>query len=391
VLHVINSLGMSGGAEQQLLNNLNRFADHRMRYVVATVFDYAAESVVSQVSPVVEVVKLGDTDAKPSLALVVYRLLRLVREVRPDLIHATLSEAAWVSRAVGALSRTAVTESLVNISHEPIRTLDSQGVTRLKLGIHAVGDRLTARRTRAFHALSGRVAASWSRVVGIPEDKMVVIPRGVDPEEFSGAPLPRTDHLEIRTRVDVPQDGFVVTNVGRHEPQKGQRYLIEAVAELRRRGLDDIYVLLIGRPASLTGTLQGMIDDLGLRDRVRLLGRRQDVRQCLAVSDCFVFPSLYEGMGVSLLEAMVTGLPVAASDVEPLRSIVRPEHAGVVFPPASPSAIAESIARLRADAALRARLGAAARQRVVDNYHVERTARSFEAFLAEHVGLDASC
>jgi glycosyltransferase involved in cell wall biosynthesis len=105
-----------------------------------------------------------------------------------------------------------------------------------------------------------------------------------------------------------------------------------------------------------------------------LLGRIDDVRELLWASDVFAMPSLKEGLGVAALEAMASALPVVASDVGGLRETVENDRSGMVVPPADPKAIALAIGRLIESDQLRLRIGAAARERVMENYSMEKMA-----------------
>ena len=106
----------------------------------------------------------------------------------------------------------------------------------------------------------------------------------------------------------------------------------------------------------------------GLGDRLRLLGYRDDVAAVLAAADIFVLPSYFEAMPMSVIEAMLVGLPVVASDIGGPREQVVPGVTGLLVPPRQVAPLAEALARLAADAGLRAAMGLAGRERAIALY-----------------------
>jgi glycosyltransferase involved in cell wall biosynthesis len=126
--------------------------------------------------------------------------------------------------------------------------------------------------------------------------------------------------------------------------------------------------------------VEAAIERLGLSDRVILLGRRSDVPRLLGAADVFVFPSLFEGLGVSLLQAMGRGLPVVTTDRRPMSDVVSDGVTGLLVPAEDAAAIASAVAHLHADPALRARLGAAARGEVATHYDADEIAARVERF-----------
>ena len=118
---------------------------------------------------------------------------------------------------------------------------------------------------------------------------------------------------------------------------------------------------------------------LGVAVRCVFLGQRSDVPALLAAADLFVLPSLYEGLPVSVLEAMAAGRPVVATAIGGTDEAVTSEETGLLVAPRDPAALASAIRRLQADPALARRLAAAARGRVERDFSSEATARQVMA------------
>lgn len=376
VLHVINSLGLSGGAEQQLVTNLGRFSDPTIRHHVAFLYNGTPDTSWEPGMQVPVTALNGSRESARLLASGI-RLHRLVRKLKPDLIHCSLLDASLISRVVGRMTHISVLESLVNISHESIRTVDSIAVKMWKLRVYRELDRLTMRRVTAFHALTEEVARSWVDTVGIDRDKVTVIPRGVSMDLLDDGELTTQEREDLRRELTDDPKALLVLAVGREEPQKGQRYLIEAFAEVHRaRG--DAHLVMAGRAGSSSRALDSQIAQMGIGDRVHRLGVRTDILRLMRAADVMVFPSLYEGLGVSLIEGMGSGLPVVVFDRPPMNQIVEQAKTGLVVPERDSASLAQAIVSVGADPEMAARLGDEAARTVRANYEAGNTADRLE-------------
>ncbi|MGB3550192.1 MAG: glycosyltransferase [Candidatus Binatus sp.] len=229
-------------------------------------------------------------------------------------------------------------------------------------------------------AISGGVADSLA-AAGVDRERVTVVPSGVDCDRFR----PPTAEERVRTRIalGVSYGEFVISAVGALEPRKGHRYLIEAIGALASTAPSVKVKCLIAGQGSIRGALQRDITQVRCTERIRLLGRIDDLRELLWASDVFAMPSLKEGLGVAALEAMASALPVVASDVGGLREVVESEYTGIIVPPANPEAIASAIGRLEQWPALRSQMSAAARARAVENYSMgEMTTRTLALYRA---------
>jgi len=128
----------------------------------------------------------------------------------------------------------------------------------------------------------------------------------------------------------------------------------------------------------------------GLGSPVELLGHREDVPEILAAADVFAFPSLWEGLGGALIEAMALGLPIVASDVPAIREVVDEGANARLVPPADPPALAEALARLLGDARLRSSYGERSREIFLERFTLERSAEAMLALYQRVVAGDRS-
>ncbi len=204
-----------------------------------------------------------------------------------------------------------------------------------------------------------------------------VIPSGVDTERFD----PRViDRAAAKHALGIPADVVAIGTVGRLETRKGTRTLIEATARLRETPRAPFVVVAGDGP--LRDELAALAARLGIAERVRFLGNREDVRAVLAALDAFVLPSLTEGMSNALLEAMAMALPVIATDVGGNPEVIGDAMTGMLIPADQPEAMANAIAQLLGDPERQRRLGAAARRRVEERYGARAMVRQLESIYA---------
>jgi len=386
VLHVIDSLGRVGGAEEQLLENLRRFKDDRLQHQILCLYELESGSRSNEVPSGVHVTYVYPPGVKEASRFhMVQAMYRSIRAVGPDLMHCGLPNAGLGARLAGRRLGIPVIESLVNISHESVRLVDNPAVASWKLRAHRLLDRITMRSVSRFQALSQAVASSWIETVGLRADRVVVIPRGIDMGRFSGRDRAAArEHL--LESLGLPEDAFVVLNVGRQVPQKGQLYAVQAMPELLQSAPTAV-LLSAGTPGPMTDRLSAEVAQLGIADRVIWLGVRDDISVLLLAADAFVFPSLYEGLGVSLLEAMAAGLPVVTANVAPMTEVVTDRVTGLLVEPRQPAAIAAALRELAANMSLRDSLGAAASAHIAGIYASPATAASVEAMYRQVLAL----
>ena len=276
---------------------------------------------------------------------------RALRAERPAVFHAHLSwpfackhgvRAAWLAR-VPAIVGTA------QLYLAPERGRRPPLVLRLYRRIIAVSEEVRRRYESELHVPGGRlvVARNAIRVPGAP---------------------PTADAALRAALVDGRPDYVVITPARLHA-QKGHTYLLQAAAQVP----DATFVFAGDGPLRMA--LEAEARHLGVATRCVFLGQRSDVPALLAAADLFVLPSLYEGLPVSVLEAMAAGRPVVATAIGGTDEAVTSEETGLLVAPRDPAALASAIRRLQADPALARRLAAAARGRVERDFSSEATAR----------------
>ena len=285
-------------------------------------------------------------------------LLRLLRAERPDLVHAHMPIAGFLGRLAGRLAGVPV---VAYTCHGFLFNQPGPWPRRAaSLGLEWLGGRMTD----VFLTVSEAEAAD-ARRFGLARQPAAVL-NGRDPARFRPDLAARA---RLRAALDVPPDRVVVATVSRLVRHKGHLELAAAMQEVP--GVELWVVgdrLATDRGADIAGALAAA----GLGDRLRLLGYRDDVAAVLAASDIFALPSHFEGLPMSVIEAMLTGLPVVATDIRGPREQVVDGETGLLVPPMQVPPLARALARLAADPGLRARMGEAGRQRALARYTEDR-------------------
>ena len=281
------------------------------------------------------------------------RVRRMVRELRPDLLHALHLTSYGFLAGLAGVRPTIVSVWGTDVLEAPRLSPLHYFVTRYALGR---ADHITATGLRLAEA-----ATSYA-----PKGKPVtVIPYGVDLETFRPEPRPRRQEV-------------VVGAVARLSPEKGLRYLIDAFARLARD--DDRVRLVLAGDGPERRRLERMVEKERLGGRVDFLGEvpHERVPEVLAGIDIFAMPSIYEGFGVAALEAAAMEVPVVATNVFGIPDVVADGETGLLVPPRDAGALAGALLCLVQDEGLRRRLGKAGRAFVQAHYSWAENAAQME-------------
>ena len=210
---------------------------------------------------------------------------------------------------------------------------------------------------------------------GIPEDRVVAIPYGVDPDAYR---VPAERAAAARASLGAGPDDLLVLAVGRLHEQKRYDRLLEAFAAIRAR-VPPARLAIVGT-GSLREELEGRARALGLADRAHWAGFRSDMPEVFAAADLFVLASDDEGLPMVAIEAMASGLPVVATEVGSVRDLVEDGRTGRVVAK-EVAAITEAAADLLLDPAARRAAGEAGRERARQRYGLARCVEETEEFL----------
>ena len=280
-------------------------------------------------------------------------LVALIRRERPDIVHAHMPISAFLARLAARISGVPV---VAFTCHGYLFKQSGSWPRRIGgFAMEWIGGRLTD-----IYMNVSREEAADARRLWINR-RAVAVGNGRDPAIFRPDPAARA---RVRAALGVAPDTVAVVIVSRVVVFKGYLDLLAAMAEVPAE------LWVVGeRLASDRGEdLEPHFARFAQTGRLRRLGYRRDVGEILAAADIFVLPSHFEGLPMSVIEAMLSGLPVVATDIEGPREQVVPEQTGVLVPVRDAAALAGALARLAADPDLRARMGAAGLARARAHY-----------------------
>jgi len=238
----------------------------------------------------------------------------------------------------------------------------------------------------AFVAMS-RLITDEFQVAGVPPERIACIPHGVDCSRF--APASAEGRATLRSRLGIPSSAIVVTYTGRLLRGKGLENLIEAFGGVTARE-PELRLLLVGSGAgqalSIEDELWNRVQAAGLGPRVTFTGRVAHVEDYLRASDIFVFPSEFEALGLSLVEASACGLPCIGTRTGGIVDVIEDDASGLLVPPGDPDALAEALAALVADPERRRALGAKARAVALARFDEEEALTRYKTLFREVTG-----
>ena len=362
IAHVVHHFD-TGGLENGMVNLLNRIPPERFRHAVICL-DGFSDYRLRITNPAVEFFALGKRPGHDfGLHL---RLARLLRRLRPDLVHTrnlSALEGQFVAAACGVRAR-------VHGEHGR-DVFDLLGRNRK----YNLLRRLARPFVHRYIAVSRDLARWLEETVGVAGARITQIYNGVDVERFR----PRED---VRPRLGPPgltaQD-IVVGSIGRMAQVKDFPSLVKAFArvlalrpELRGR----LWLFLIGEGPTRQICAR-LAAELGVADRVWLPGNRTDTPALLQAMDVFVLPSLGEGISNTILEAMASALPVIATRVGGNPELVEEGATGRLVAPGQPEELACALLEYLDDPARRRREGAQARARVQAHFSLEAMVRGY--------------
>jgi glycosyltransferase involved in cell wall biosynthesis len=288
------------------------------------------------------------------------RLWSWIRKERFDVIH---SHLYWANLAARLAGRGAGTTVIINSHH----------------GTDAWLSPYRRWMEKATAALADRVVTCSEAVrlcavgdVGLPEWKVVTVTNGIRVERFSDG----SRREAIRASLGLAEDRRVLGTVGRlDEPVKGLAVLVQAMESVVKRIPETVCLLIGDGPAR--GSLERAVERRGLAGHFRFLGERRDVPDLLHALDLYVQPSLLEGFGLSVLEAMAAGKAVVASRVGGIPEVVRDSITGDLVPPGDPNALAAGILALLEDRVRRERYGREGLLRARNSFPLEKMVRGW--------------
>lgn len=345
VLMIIDTLGV-GGAERYVVSAANWLAEQGARVVVTAAPGGALEG---DLDPRVHFEAADIDSVRAGLPRAARHVRRLVTEHEPAVVVAHSLATTLMTRA--ALPSYAV--PVVQVAHGW-----AEDRFRHVAPMMRAADRVVA---------VSRDVRDKLLAAGLDEGRCVVVENGVDTRELGRRTGP--ERTALRAECGASEDELLVLVVGRLEAQKAHQHVV-SVAQLLRERAPRLRFAVAGA-GSREAELRQLVAEAGLDERVRFLGLRRDVPALLGVADLFLNCSDWEGMPLTTIEAMATGLPVVATETEGASRLLT-GGAGLVVPVGDAQAIAAALEQLAADPERRGAMGTLARERAEAQYGQDR-------------------
>jgi glycosyltransferase involved in cell wall biosynthesis len=363
ICHIFKITGVSG-SENHLLTLASHLDRSRYRLTFCLLVERGPDlsAYVAALEAVgVEVVRFPvRADLDP---LLFWRLARFLRARKPDIIHTHLIHGDLYGTLAARLAGVPI---VVSTKHNDDAFRRSS--------FYAWLSRQAARRQDRIIAISDHLARFSVEVEGLDADKITRIHYGLDGAAFRARVR---DVAGVRAEFDILAGAPLVGVVGRLTEQKGHIYLLRAWAQVTA-ALPEARLLVVG-DGPLRGELQRQTRDLGLAGSVIFAGRREDVPRIMAALDVMTLPSLWEGFGLVLLEAMAVSRPIVASRVSAIPEIVVDGETGLLVPPRDADALAAALIALLRDPQRVVEMGRRGRVRLEQAFTVEQMVAQMEA------------
>jgi glycosyltransferase involved in cell wall biosynthesis len=343
ILHILPSL-FPGGAEKMAVD-LARFSNREL---------FAVEVLCLRAGGLFEnelrQAKVPFTVIGSLRRPIIFDFLKIVKYVRqsaPDIVHTHLFGGDFYGRLAARLAgvkKIISTEQNLNLNENRLKKIAKYFSAKLALKVVAA---------------SNAIKKYLIEREGVDPEKIEVIYNGVEIEKFIKT---NRDYSKVRT----------IGSIGRLTRQKGFDYLIEAAANI-----SEIKTSIAGVGEEGASLLKE-VKKFGLEERIRLVGQQKDVAGFLSSLDIFVLPSRYEGFGIVILEAGLSGLPVIASRVDGIKEIIADGVDGILFAPGDVKELTLKLEKMLADQSERARLGKNLQEKVKEKFDIRKIIKQYE-------------
>ena len=284
----------------------------------------------------------------PKAIFSAFKLARIIRDENVDIVHAHTR----VSQVAASLASRMTGVPYVTTCHgyfkvRSRKVLDTWGVKVI--------------------AISDAVQDHLKRDLGVPQERISLIYSGVETGKFAKV---YTEGMkkDIRKELDL-KDGPIIGTIGRLSQVKGQRYLVQAMSDIIGRK-KDAQCFIVG-DGDEKFALENLVRALNLKDSVHFVSSNVDTAKFLSIMDIFVFPSVKEGLGIALLEAMAAGKACIASNIGGISDIIKDTSCGILVPVGDINSIGNAVVMLLDNGSLRQKMGENARKQACEKFSLD--------------------
>jgi len=334
-LHIITRLDKGGSAENTFLTIMGL---HENGYEVSLMSGQVSDSRQDRREQIrkhgiryIFIPELVRTISPLKDLKALFKIYRYLRKERFDIVHSHTSKAGFLGRLAAKLAGVPV------VIHTPHGHVFFGYFGRIKTKLFIFVERMSSRLADKIIALTYREKRDYLLFNIAKEDKFVVINSGVDLNKFKE--LPFNEIQNFKRKLGIPEHSLIVGTVGRLVPIKGPEFLIEAAKLIIPKYPSTLFIFT--GDGHLRQNLKKKTLEMGVEENVIFLGWRDDVDKIISIYDILVLPSLNEGMGRALVEAMALGKPIVASDIGGVPDLITHGKNGFLVPPKNPGLLAK--------------------------------------------------
>lgn len=360
ILHLIET-GGPGGAEKVLLNVVKNIDSRRFDSLVLLLrkgWLYQTLREHNLETRIIESNRAWDIGF-------LLKLSSLIRKEKIHLVHSHLPGINFYSCLAGRITKRPV----IVTYHGKIGDGDEKGWKN-------IFKNFIIRNTAVqVVAVSDYLKEELINHMGIDQRKVTTILHGIDFEAFG----PTKNPLKLKQELGLSESTPLVGTIGNIRESKGYEYLIQS-AKLVLEKVPNVLFLIVGeKEEKLFGDLSKLTERLGLKERIKFLGFREDIADCLNILDIFVLSSTTEGFSIATVEAMSLAKPVVVTDCGGPGEIVIDKQTGFLVPPRDPESLAEKIILLLKNKKLREEMGTKAQIWVRKRFSLEENIKNYES------------
>jgi len=359
ILLISRGFNKHGGISKYVAELAERFVREHETHLLTTKYDYKVENLIVHKKPMIE---------KPfwlQIASNAYYNTKYAKKLKEkfniDVVHSNGAESLFCD---------------VVTMHDCHRAWDEEyrswgilQVLRSTLDLTnryvLYSERKLAEKSKKIITISNNEKRRLLRFYDIPEEKIVVIPDGVNVEEFK---FNVNERRKIRSRLRIEDNEVVLMFAGHEFRKKGLEIIIKALPMIK----EGVKLLVIGGDNPVY--YKKLASKIGVLNKIVFLGLVPDIKEYYAASDIFVFPSLHEGFGLVITEAMSSGLPVITTKLTGASELITDEYNGILLNEVDPEELARKINLLIEDEKLRKQIGKNARK-TAEKYTWDETAK----------------
>lgn len=359
ILHLIET-GGPGGAETVLLNIVRNIDPRRFGSLVLTLrkgWLYQTLKEHHLEAKIIESNRAWDVGF-------LLKLSTLIRKERIDLIHSHLPGINFYSCLAGRITNRPVIVTYHGMIGDGDRSKWKNGFKNFVIKKTAV----------QVVTVSDYLKKELIDNMGIDRRKVTTLYSGIDFKAFGPTKSPQ----RLKQKLGLSESNLLVGTIGNIRKSKGYEYLIRSAKLVGEKVPHALFLIVGEKEEKLFGDLSKLTEKLGLKDRIKFLGFREDIADCLNILDIFVLSSTTEGFSIATVEAMSLAKPVVVTDCGGPREIVTHNQTGFLVPPGDPKSLAEKIILLLQNKKLREEMGKSAQVWVRRRFNLEENIRNYE-------------